>query len=458
MQRLYDFDKRVLSCSHCGAPLESPPTGGLVACTYCNAQNQVTPRQNERFELDDDHHQMSEADRLAMLKSQEQVADPLPDGLTDLADAEGALRASEASRAETLWRQSLDSLKRHPAATLAAELSRLTVMLGSHYAAASDALRERGIYESALDVLSLPIQRQAMLTRLARNAALEGDFASAERWLAMCDPRPADIISDNRYRIARALIDTLQQRWEKVIDTLGQTQDEIPVHQSRRVMVGLLRTHALEQSGRPLAAAELRRALGSGKQLEVDLALLDRLRGTLQEQGLSLCPESSRIVTSFLERDQAVHFYRSLRQDWGKVFLAVGVVLILLLALLLVFALTSPLPGYGYALGALIFLLSIASMVRGMRRYRMERLYFQIRWKGIRTAGEVVRVSPMSRVAADVPQFHEVTLQMSLAGRPPYEASTKIYASRLETDQLFGTGTEVTVKVHPKHLKSIRIQ
>ena len=40
----FRFDLRIVVCQHCGAPVESVPTGGWVTCRFCNAGHQVAAR------------------------------------------------------------------------------------------------------------------------------------------------------------------------------------------------------------------------------------------------------------------------------------------------------------------------------------------------------------------------------------------------------------------------------
>jgi hypothetical protein len=92
---------------------------------------------------------------------------------------------------------------------------------------------------------------------LAKSAALNGDPAAAEAWLACCDPAPADLESDGMYRYARACLETARGRFDAVLAILGQNPADVPLPHALDPLAGVVRANAWERLGRPDHAVAL---------------------------------------------------------------------------------------------------------------------------------------------------------------------------------------------------------
>lgn len=153
--------------------------------------------------------------------------------------------------------------RREIEATQSAEASErlyvLAALLTNKFALKGDHARVRALLETALDSVVLQSHRNCLRAMLSRNALREGDVASAEQWLAGCDPRAEDLRSDSDYRVARALLDTVRGDFASVLTVLGRSRDEIPIDPALEATATTLRANALEKTGEIQRAATLLR-------------------------------------------------------------------------------------------------------------------------------------------------------------------------------------------------------
>jgi hypothetical protein len=70
----------------------------------------------------------------------------------------------------------------------------------------NDPPRARAIRETALELLPDPGYKHLIRCALSRAACLQGDLASAEQWLAACDPYPGNITLDTDYRMSASYL------------------------------------------------------------------------------------------------------------------------------------------------------------------------------------------------------------------------------------------------------------
>src|SRR5690606_26237386 len=125
----------------------------------------------------------------------------------------------------------------------------------------------RALVEGALEVLMLPRHRQLMLGFLSRDAVKEGDLSSGRDWLGRCDPASEELSADSTYRISYGLLETAQGDYTKVLEILGASEEEVPIHDSMDPIAVVLRANAWERLGRvDSAKAELTKFMGRGGQ------------------------------------------------------------------------------------------------------------------------------------------------------------------------------------------------
>jgi tetratricopeptide (TPR) repeat protein len=190
-----------------------------------------------------------------LLESQEDVELVPPVLVAQLVEGQ-AIPGEKVAEAMEVW----DGLCREVRDTGSLEASKglllLTMLLGDSYDRAGDKRMVRALYESALELLRLPWERQAVRGALSRGASLDGDTCSAEVWLTPRDPRSVDLDADTHWRLSRALIDTVHGDWNAVLALLGRTEDELPFRSYVGPAVALFRANAWEQLGRVDTAVE----------------------------------------------------------------------------------------------------------------------------------------------------------------------------------------------------------
>jgi hypothetical protein len=118
----------------------------------------------------------------------------------------------------------------------------------------NDPARGRAIRETALELLPDPGHKQILRCALSRAASLHHDVASAEQWLAACDPYPGNLTLDTDYRLSVACLSLAQGRWGVILEVLGNQPEAIPIDYGRDFLAGLLRVHACEELGYTQAA------------------------------------------------------------------------------------------------------------------------------------------------------------------------------------------------------------
>src|SRR5262249_31979190 len=145
---------------------------------------------------------------------------------------EGLVVASEVpphklQEARMIWSATRKQLAAQPGDFAASErLSWLTMLLRNTL---TDERTVRGLLQGALEVLILPRHRQTLRGHLSRGATKLGDLASAEAWLAGCDPASEDLQCDTPYRVSYALLETARGRFNEVLMLLGGTEEEVPI-------------------------------------------------------------------------------------------------------------------------------------------------------------------------------------------------------------------------------------
>jgi len=189
-----------------------------------------------------------------------------------------------------VWRSTCDELRRGDSFEAAERLLVLTMLLSNHYAGKKEPLRQRALFESALDVFRLPRHQQVMRGFLARNAAYTNDVNGAERWLAPCNPSSMDLQADSAYRISRATIDTAKGNSVAVLQTLGRFHNDIPIMDFNDAFAVVLRANAHERLGDlQSASGELLRYMATPAS---GLAIPTILQVLAADHGWHLCQAS----------------------------------------------------------------------------------------------------------------------------------------------------------------------
>src|SRR6202012_5597492 len=126
----------------------------------------------------------------------------------------------------------------------------MTGSLLSYFAVvAKDPARQRALFESTLDAVRAPHQKQVVRAQLARSSLKAGDVESAKTWFGACDAHSADLQADTAYRITYACLATVHNDFRNVIAALGPHAQAVPVALPSRLMIDCVRANAFEKLG-----------------------------------------------------------------------------------------------------------------------------------------------------------------------------------------------------------------
>jgi hypothetical protein len=150
-----------------------------------------------------------------------------------------------------------------------------------------DEVRQRAIYETALDILPNPNHKQVMRCNLARAAIKAGDLAAAQVWMASCNPTPVDLEADTAYRGTYAAMATARGDFQNVLAALGPTVGAVPLALPMQVLCNVYRANAIEHVGNVAVAAQ---------QLVQTASTLangsNAVQGVIKASRFHLCPQS----------------------------------------------------------------------------------------------------------------------------------------------------------------------
>jgi tetratricopeptide (TPR) repeat protein len=457
MDNTFSDQRRVLLCEHCGAPFEALPAGGSVQCRYCNAYSAIGQR-DERpvFAGLPAQQPLPEPERLIRLRAQDGRPMLPPGSLLSLMP-NGQLEAWKVAEAITVWQNTRRELRTSNDFEAAERLLFLTIVLSQHFFEQGDRERQRALFESALEVFSLPRHRQMMLCYLSRCACRAGDLDAAQRWLTQCDARSDDLAMDSSYRFSWAFIDTARGNFQGVIAALGAQFDQIPIQDALDGSACALRANALERLGNlPGATGELRTGFARNPML----------RGAIEKfievhRAFALCPQSleqararqTRVAASAAaERAGGGRVFAWVFLTIGALELAVAAGLgAIELAPLLGFELfggpptsNDPMPFIGLLLGGM----GILFFAVGLFAFILGRNARRLRVSGVRAQARVLALVPTSIRVNDVPV---VKLQVSIEppGRAPYTAESKMVMHGALLVRAI-PGASVPVRVDPK--------
>ncbi len=454
MQGNYDYDVRVLMCKNCGAPLKTGFTGGTVTCEYCGTVNVFTPRRDEPVEPAAAAVEMDEDQRIQLLRRQDGIQPQIPQELQPLLSG-GQLVPWKEGEALAMWQATCRELANGSDYSSAELLYYLTIILSNHFSAKEDELRERALYESALEVLTLPRHRQLVRGLLARNAALAGDLDAAESWLAPCNPRSQDLESDSSWRVSRAEIETVRENWPGVLEVLGESIDQVPITATLDGKAIIQRANALERTGRvDEAASQLTLFLNANGSMGLDA--MRSILSVYSDAGMDMCPESRRKAEENFSRRSGRIASQMANPGgcFGQIFALVGLMM-LVMGLIFTFVLRPG--GEGPPLTAVLVpaLVGIVFIVIGVRHIRAGGRAAELYRNGIDGKATVVSLEPTGWRINEVPQYL-LTMNVRIPDKDPYTATSKITLGESEK-VLFSTGREINVKVDPRDPENVSV-
>ena len=457
MDTTFSHERRVLVCEHCGAPFDALPTGGSVQCRYCSSYSAVGTR-DERpvFVPLSAQAPISEPERLARLRAQDGRPLVPPSSLQPLMP-NGQLEAWKVNEAVAIWQNTRRELRTSSDFDASERLLFLTIVLSQYFFEQGDRVRQRALFESALEVFGLPRHRQLMLCYLSRAACRAGDLAAAERWLAQCDPRSDDLAMDSSYRFSHAFIATARGQFPTVLAALGNHFDEIPIQDALDAAACTLRANAIERLGDLQAATQ---------ELRTGFSRNAALRATIEKfievhPDFALCPQS--LLAARSDHAQVAAQAAGARAGGGRifgwVFTLIGVPL-LGAALLLSAVEVAPRLGFEFLFSPpasndpmpimiLVFgIIGVLFATIGGFALRAGANAQRLRLHGLRGQARVLAVLPTAITINDLPLLR-VQVSIELPGQAPYNTESKAVLDGALLARVT-PGARVPVRVDPK--------
>jgi hypothetical protein len=444
----------VVLCQNCGAPIDAAIQGGMLPCRYCGAQNLVCAR-NEALVTEPRGAPIPEYERLARLRAQDGRPLLPPQSLLALMP-DGDIPAWKIQEALAVWQSTRRELQATNNFEAAERLLFLSMALSNKFSEQNDLARQRAMFESALDVFTLPRHRQIMRCCLARSAAKLGDLQGAEAWLRPCDPASDDLESDSEFRFARALIDTFTGNYQRVLQALGQTPDAFPIQDAMDDVCAVFRANAWEKLGQvPTAVNLLRDRMSKGPHERVVLAKIMQVYGRWGVCAMSF-PQADSAHSTVAAGQAALMSGGML----SMILLPMGILFVLMaLGCLAAIVVAIVYESYDWIIGPAICAVVMGPMglgfvFGGLKARASGKQAERLRLHGVRATGRVQSLSPTGMSINDVPQVM-VQLVVELPGQMPYQATSKLL---LSNPAMLMPGAQVALRVDPQNPNNVLLE
>lgn len=449
----YTTQVRLLLCSNCGAPIDVSPNGGVVGCRFCGANNQLVARAELPAFAGITRTALSEPERLARLRMQDNRPLLPPQSIAHLFGPGGEIPSWKEQEVFAAW-QSARKRSVTGALDAAEELFFLTEVLGNKFVAAADWTRHRAMLESALEALTLPRHRSSIAASLVLGACRDDDLQGAATWLQIVDPASEDLYADSMYRMAKARLATKQGDYQTVLTALGQTANEWPIHDAVDCLAAVYRANAYEGLGRvDLAVRELVLESQKSGQHRASVATIVRIHGVCR----SSFPQADAQAGVHRAAGAAAQSSAGIEKVFiplGAVFFVVGVLWVLSAFGGAIFTLvmsgnpSAILGAIGGSIGGVVFVVlggGFFLMGRNMAANAKKAAF--IAQHGKRAQGLVLGVEGTGVSINDVPQVR-VKLRVELAGSAPYEVQLTMLLSG--GAGALAPGAMLPLRVHPE--------
>lgn len=288
---VFDPNVRLLVCAHCEGALEVPVRGGYGRCSTCGAGDEYDPFEPSP-DFDPGDARGDEGRRLAALREQDGTPLNPPSHVVEAIDSSAPIE-------EVLDVFSKVAAEVHQGAPFAAHerLFFLATIIAKRLGRRDDRVL-RAVLQTTVEQVDSARYRQALYGLLARSAARVGDYASAESWLELVDPRSDDLLVDTSYRLARAEMAASRSDYQTVLSVLGTGMDQVPTLDNEDEHVELLRSDAIERLGRNDQAVEQLKAAITRS----DVSSFEAARA---RSHLDLCPTSFAQAVEAVEQEKS---------------------------------------------------------------------------------------------------------------------------------------------------------
>jgi len=411
----YGYDMRVLSCAQCGAPVQGTLHGGTFQCGYCQAQNQLAPR-DERM----DHQvvqqapQMTEAQRFERLRQQDGKPLMPPPSLQPYMQG-GGLAEHMIPAVQDQWRMAKQEVGQGGGFQAAERLYFATLMLRGPLSKQGRDLEVRAMIETALEVLTEPRHRAVMHGFMARDATRLGDPEAGEKWLSLMPPQSDDLHIDSAFRITRAYVSTAKNDFNTVLQVLGQRRDDIPIADGQDELAAVMRANAFEKLGRGQeASAELQRIMVSPPHAQLVGKIIQ------SNAALGLCSHTYPQMAQQMQQMSSNVVKSKSGMNTGAIFIIAFLGAPLLIgAQFLIQGLGLPGWVFGIAVGAFVVTLLVyvfGSLTRGAR------IKAKLKQNGVRGQATLVQCNTTGTRVNNQPVY-ELILTIEAQGLQPFRAS-----------------------------------
>jgi len=426
---VFSSQTRCLPCDACGLAIECPIQGGTTNCSRCGAPFAAYARPDTSVPRSPAH---DEPGRLMRLRAQDGKPLLPPTGFEQLVVG-SEIPAHKLQEAQMVWSATRKALIANQGDLAAADRLVWLTMLMRNTLLEKDDPRVRALLEGALEVLMLPRHRQTLRGHLARSAVKERDYDSAEQWLSGCDTNNEDLMADTSWRVSKAFLMTARNQPQEVINLIGGTFEDVPIHDSMDAIATVLRANAWEKMGNVDAA---RAVLGAFMSRGGLAAVVESVVKSMPRDW-QVCAQSMTGAQQDVRKAVATRA-SSGASLFGWIFLLAGCVPLVIFIVLIISG-----EFVGPMLTMLIFPIVFGSI--GIKSILSAGRAKEIAANGLRGRAKILGVSPTGTRINGVPMMR-FELEITVEGRPPVRAS----ATKLMYPQNLA-GAEIGVIWHPKY-------
>lgn len=438
---------RYYLCPQCTSPAQGPVQGGPAACPQCGAPFTLPDRSALLATPIQVAHPNNDPQRLAQLRLQD-GRPRLPTPTLQAVLGGNAILPGREQEALAIW-QSLRARAATGDVSASEDLAILTLMVAQLPSMEGQEAMLQALGESAFDAAVLPRHKQEQLGRLVRRAVAAGDRARALRLLSWMTPSAPELDADSEFRVASAVVATLDRDPQRVLALLGQQKDAVPIADSMDPLASVFRANAYEMLSNIPAATQILHELP-------DTRILGLVRSRFPT--LRLCTQSAPGFEAAATQQAAQRAAASA----GNVGLIVGAALgfsgVIALIAAVVALIASGFDENELAGSAIPLFIGVALTTVGIviviRARGKAKHAAWLRTHGLSLTARIVNVDRTGTEINDVPLYRFI---LQVAGpQGPYQASFNKLAPEHEVARVLGQ--EVRVRANPERLDDVVLE